>query len=221
MHADDGPSPALRRRLDEAIAEYLAAAGSGTPLDREEFVARYFDVAEHLRTFLAAEDAKHDRPQAADSLPPTVDTGGSATGAGPATPSSGSASADGVTIDSGISARTDEAASVPPTAGGSRVFGDYELLQEIARGGMGVVWKARHVKLNRVVALKMILAGQLAGPDDVQRFYAEAEAAAQLDHPGIVPIYEIGQHEGQHFFTMAYVEGESLAAKVAAGPVPP
>jgi tRNA A-37 threonylcarbamoyl transferase component Bud32 len=101
------------------------------------------------------------------------------------------------------------------------VVGDYELLQVIGRGGMGVVYKARQKGLDRVVALKMILQGELADQSSVQRFYEEARSAATLDHPHIVPIYEINRQDGRHYFTMAFVEGTSLRALAAQGRLRP
>ena len=101
-----------------------------------------------------------------------------------------------------------------------RDFGNYDLLGEIARGGMGVVYKARHKQLDRICALKMILSGQLAGQSEIERFYDEARAAAQLKHPGIVPVYEVGEEKQQHFFSMGFVNGHSLQDEINLGPLP-
>ncbi len=102
-----------------------------------------------------------------------------------------------------------------------RYFGDYELLRELARGGMGVVYQARQTNLNRIVAVKLILAGQFAHEEEIQRFRREAESAAQLDHPHIVPVFETGAVDGQYFLSMGFVDGQSLAQRIAQGPLDP
>jgi tRNA A-37 threonylcarbamoyl transferase component Bud32 len=186
-------------RVDQIIADYLAAVDSGQEPDRSALLAGYPELADELRAFFADAD-RLDRI---------------------ASPNATVAFEQGASAQPTTLARSDTPAGSEAPLGRVRYIGDYELLDEIARGGMGVVYKARQVSLNRIVALKMILTGRLASPADVQRFRTEAEAAANLEHPNIVPIYEVGEWEGQQYFSMGYVEGGSLADRIATGPFTP
>src|SRR5262249_11188340 len=103
---------------------------------------------------------------------------------------------------------------------GVHQLGDYELLEEIARGGMGIVYRGRQVSLDRIVAVKLLLFGPRAGSEFVQRFRTEATTAGSLQHANIVAIHEVGIHQGEHYLVMDLVAGRSLADIVRAGPLP-
>jgi WD40 repeat protein/tetratricopeptide (TPR) repeat protein len=127
----------------------------------------------------------------------------------------------GATVTYQPSPEASAAAPAAPPAAPPGSLPGYEVLDVLGRGGMGVVYRARQVRLKRLVALKMILTGDHAGPEELARFRAEAEAVARLQHPHIVQVHEVGEHEGRPFFSLEYVDGGSLAAKLRGTPQPP
>jgi serine/threonine-protein kinase len=184
--------PERERRLAALLEELWEQRRQGKQPDVDALAAGQPDLAAELRQLWAAAEF-------AEAFARTPGSHGRS-GSGPA------ASA----------ARGVPAADLP------RCFGDYELLEELGRGAMGVVYKARQLSLPRLVALKMILRGELAAPEDLARFRAEAQAAARLDQDAhIVPVYEVGEVAGQPYFSMKYIDGTTLAARLAEGPLPP
>jgi eukaryotic-like serine/threonine-protein kinase len=188
------------QRLNQVIADYLEAQEIGQPLDRAALLQECPDLAAELVLFFANQDhlAQLTAPLRDAHQPENCD------GSDPALiPFSRSRP--------GERGRPDEHTATETSV---RYFGDYELIEILAEGGMGVVYRARQVSLNRELALKMVRAGRFATPADLERFRMEAEAAAHLDHPHVVPIYEIGEYEGHHYFSMKFVEGGNLAAQI-------
>jgi eukaryotic-like serine/threonine-protein kinase len=204
--------------VGEVIAAYLDALVRGESIDRPTLLARHAEVAEELAIFFE----NHDR------LVVLADRWCSET-TGDLQPRNRRASDTGRSSDSLTLSmpwhREDAKPGVSSVAGlprsSLRNFGDYELLEEIGRGGMGIVYRAHQISLDRTVAIKMIRSGELADEDSIRRFQAEAAAAACLEHPHIVGIHEVGQCEGQYYFSMEYVSGVSLADLCRRGPLPP
>jgi serine/threonine-protein kinase len=181
------------KKLDEVLAQYLLACEAGAAPSRQQLVTDYPDLAGELEDFFQGRD-RFERLAAPLRLL------GMAGGSPAPDPNQ--------TVSSGSPGGPETSLSLPCS------FGDYDLVEELARGGMGVVYKARQKSANRWVAVKRIRAGALASVGDLQRFRNEAETVANLDHPHIVPLYEVADHDGQPFFSMKLVEGHSLAEQL-------
>jgi serine/threonine-protein kinase len=188
---DSRPAGLHDKRLAEIAFAYLDARDRGPAPSAEDLLARYPEYADALASFLADQEAVDRLAQ------PLRAVARAAVGGSTADPHETVATADGSPVETRLP-----------------LFGDYEILEELARGGMGVVYRARQRSLNRPVALKVIRSSALASAEDARRFRNEAETVAVLDHPNIVPVYEVGEDDGRLYFSMKLVEGGSLAGQL-------
>jgi serine/threonine protein kinase len=182
------------QRLDEVLAAYLEARAHRWQPDRQRLLQAYPDLADELAAFFADEDL-------VDGVVVPLRSEG-------CTPPSGALTLLEIQQEPG---------EAPP--GWPRLQG-YQILEEVGRGGMGIVYRARHLALNRTVALKMILRGAHAADASLDRFRAEAEASARLNHPHIVQVYEVGECDGLPYLALEFCNGGSLDAQLDGTPLP-
>lgn len=225
-------------QVDQALLAFLRRHDQGEQVDRESFLREHPELAQQLRSLLDAADwiEQMAGPTLADSLDEsvssknkydpnkydpnavTIDLHPRSTGKQPeAQPQ---ADPDKEDEDREVSLSDVRSMDDSQTRLPCR-FGEYLLERILGRGGMGVVYLANQVQLNRRVAIKMIRSGALASEGEVSRFYSEARSVAKLDHPNIVSVYHCGEHEGHHFFSMDFIPGTDLAKRLAEGPMDP
>jgi len=176
-------------RLQEILLVYLEATEAGQKPDRHELIERHADLAAELNEFFVEQDRLDRLAKPLRAVAEGARDGMTPTPAGQQT--AGDADA--------------------PSKAAARSFGDYELLEEIGRGGMGVVYKARQKSLHRLIALKVIRQEDLGSPAEARRFRNEAEIVATLDHPHLVPVLEVGEEDSHLYFSMKLLEGGNLA----------
>lgn len=186
--------------FDDIIAEFLSAVENGETPDRQELLDAHPDLADDLVEFFRNHDEICGNFNQTPDNKSSVDDSDARNH-----PSTIARSIDELDADTNREV-------TGKIRSNNKLVGNYRILEEIDRGGMGIVYRAMDEKLQRIVALKMIRSGRLASESDIQRFNAEARAAAKLDHPGIVAVHEVGSFEGQPYFSMAFVEGTNLAS---------
>jgi eukaryotic-like serine/threonine-protein kinase len=193
--------PVQDGRLYDVLLDYLESSERGPRPDSAEYLANHPEFAPALKEFFETEDRLIEMTATLHQT----------------TPETKQATTPSILLATRASA---DAAVRPGPRSSGRTIGNYDVLEEVGRGGMGVVYKARDNKLGRLVAVKMIRSANHASAKEVARFLAEAKARARLDHRHIVPVYEIGEVDGLPYFVMAFVEGGSLQTLIANGPLP-
>ncbi len=226
---------ALELAVESALAEYLVRCDAGDAPDREAFLAKNPAMRERLEELLAAADWIEQMAgptMASLAVAPPSDPNEETHPLLPIAVSVANIHANASQDPNAVTLPSSAQGGVPSFSLGSLTpaqelarpvlpcrFGEYMLEKVLGRGGMGVVYAGRQVHLDRAVAIKMIRSGALASVEEVQRFYTEARSAAQLDHPNIVTVYQCGEHEGHHYFSMDMVEGSDLAKSIQGGPM--